>query len=49
MALGEKIEIEIFGRTYEIDAEGLTPIEAGSLAQFVTERMREVQGQTKTG
>ncbi|MEK7287747.1 MAG: cell division protein ZapA [Elusimicrobiota bacterium] len=38
----EKIAVEILGRTYELDAEGMTPMEAGALAQFVSERMEEL-------
>ncbi len=41
--LGEKLTVEILGRQYEIDAEGLTPIEASFLAQFVSDRMQEIQ------
>lgn len=44
--VGEKLTVEILGRPYEIDAEGLTPIEANFLAQFVSDRMAEVQSQT---
>lgn len=45
--LAEKIDIEIFGRIYEVNTEGLTPIEASALAQFVTERMQEIQKQSR--
>ncbi len=47
MALAEKTVIEIFGRKYEIKADDLTPIEAGALASFITERMQEVQKETE--
>ena len=42
----ERLTVEILGRSYEIDAEGLTPIEANAIAQFVSERMKETQKQT---
>ena len=38
---GDKIPVEIYGRRFEIDAEGLTPIEASALAQAVSARMEE--------
>ena len=45
--LAEKIRIMIFNREYEIDAGGLTPLEASALAQYVTEKMKEITEQTK--
>lgn len=43
----EKTQVEIFGRTIELNTEGMTPIEANALAQFVSERMDELSRQNK--
>ena len=45
--LAEKIRILIYNREYEIDAGGLTPLEASALAQYVTDKMKELERQTK--
>ena len=43
----EKIKVEILGRTYEIEIEGLTEIEANSLASLVGEKMMEIGQETR--
>lgn len=45
--LAEKIRILIYNREYEIDAGSLTPLEASALAQYVTDKMKEIETQTK--
>ncbi len=40
--LSDRVRVQIFGREYEIDASGLTPLEIQSLATFVDDRMREI-------
>ena len=40
--LSERVRVQIFGREYEMDPGGLTPLEVQSLAAFVDERMREI-------
>ncbi len=38
----EKIRVNIFGREYEMDPGGLTPLEANQLAAYVDQKMREI-------
>ena len=45
--IGEKIPIQIYGRNFDIDVEGITPLEANALANYVTEKMKEIESQTK--
>jgi cell division protein ZapA (FtsZ GTPase activity inhibitor) len=40
--LSDKIRVNIFGREYEIDPGGLTPLEASQLAAYVDAKMREI-------
>ena len=40
--VGDRVRVQIFGREYEMDPGGLTPLEVQSLAGFVDERMREI-------
>lgn len=40
--LSDRVRVQIFGREYEIESGGLTPLETQSLALFVDERMREI-------
>lgn len=40
--MNEKIRVKIFGKEYEMDAGGLTPLEASQLANYVDEKMREI-------
>jgi cell division protein ZapA len=40
--VSEKVRVEIFGKQYEIDPGGLTPLEASQLASFVDRKMREI-------
>lgn len=40
--LSERVRVQIFGREYEMDPDGLTPLEVQSLAAFVDEKMREI-------
>ncbi|MBD3270961.1 MAG: cell division protein ZapA [Elusimicrobia bacterium] len=44
--MSEKIKINIYNREYEIDPGGLTPLEVSALAQYVTEKMKEIETQT---
>lgn len=43
--LSDRVRVQIFGREYEMDPGGLTPLEVQSLAGFVDERMREISGE----
>ena len=45
--LEEKIQVEISGRLYDLDIKGLTPMEASALAGQVTEKMQELERQTR--
>lgn len=40
--MNERVRVQIFGRDYEMDPGGLTPLEVQSLASFVDEKMREI-------
>lgn len=40
--LSDRVRVQIFGREYEMDPGGLTPLELQSLASFVDEKMREI-------
>lgn len=40
--MGDRVRVLIFGREYEMDAGGLTPLEVQSLAAFVDEKMRDI-------
>ncbi len=40
--LNERVRVLIFGREYEMDPGGLTPLEVQSLATFVDDKMREI-------
>jgi len=46
--MNEKIEVQIGARRLVVEMEGLTPIEINALAQKVSERLTELQGQNKT-
>jgi cell division protein ZapA (FtsZ GTPase activity inhibitor) len=46
--VNEKVEVQIGSRRIVVEMEGLTPIEINMLAQKVSERMIELQGQNKT-
>lgn len=39
---GDRVRVQIFGREYEMDPGGLTPLEVQSLANFVDEKMVEI-------
>ena len=41
--IGDKTQIEIFGRPMTVEMDGLTPMEVSALAQTVTDKMRELQ------
>lgn len=45
--MNEKVDIQIGNRTLTVEIEGLTPIEINALAQKVSERLAEMQSQTK--
>ena len=38
----EKVRVNIFGKEYEMDPGGLTPLEASQLASLVDQKMREI-------
>ena len=38
----DRVRVQIFGREYEMDPGGLTPLELQSLASFVDDKMREI-------
>lgn len=40
--MSDRVRVQIFGREYEMDPGGLTPLEVQSLAGLVDERMREI-------
>lgn len=40
--MNEKIRVSIYGRDYELDPGGLTPLEANRLASIVDGKMREI-------
>jgi cell division protein ZapA len=40
--MNEKLRVKIFGRDYELDPGGLTPLEANQLAASVDAKMREI-------
>lgn len=40
--ISDKVRVSIFGREYEMDAGGLTPLEASQLASYVDQKMREI-------
>jgi cell division protein ZapA (FtsZ GTPase activity inhibitor) len=46
--MNEKVEVQIGSRRLVVEMEGLTPMEINMLAQKVSERMTELQGQNKT-
>ena len=46
--MNEKVEVQIGTRRLVVEMEGRTPIEINMLAQKVSERMAELQGQNKT-
>jgi len=43
--INDRVRVQIFGREYEMDPGGLTPLEVQSLAEFVDEKMREIADQ----
>lgn len=46
--MNEKVEVQFGTRRLTVEMEGLTPIEINMLAQKVSERMADLQGQNKT-
>jgi cell division protein ZapA len=40
--VSEKVRVNIFGKEYEIDPGGLTPLEASQLASLVDQKMKEI-------
>ena len=40
--VSEKLRVQIYGRDYELDPGGLTPLEANRLASYVDQKMREI-------
>ena len=44
--INDRVRVQIFGREYEIDPGGLTPLELQSVAAFVDERMRDIADRT---
>ncbi|OGR96519.1 MAG: hypothetical protein A2V88_09720 [Elusimicrobia bacterium RBG_16_66_12] len=45
--MNEKVEVQIGSRRLVVEMEGFIPMEISALAQKVTERMSELQGQHK--
>lgn len=45
--VSDRVRVQIFGRQYEMDPGGLTPLEVESLARFVDERMKEIEEKFK--
>jgi len=43
--ISERVRVQIYGREYEMDPGGLTPLEVQSLAELVDEKMREIADQ----
>lgn len=46
--MNEKVEVQIGPRRLVVELEGLTPLEINSLAEKVSDRMKDVSGQNKT-
>lgn len=46
--MNEKVEVQIGTRRLVVDMEDLMPMQISALAQKVSERMAEIQGQNKT-
>jgi len=46
MMFKEKVRLEIYGREYEIDAEGGDPLYLTALARYLEEKMREIATST---
>ena len=40
--VNEKVRVQIYGKEYEMDPGGLTPLEASQLASYVDAKMREI-------
>ena len=40
--LTEKVRVKIYGKEYEIDTGGLTPLEVNRIASYVDEKMHEI-------
>lgn len=38
----DTVRVQIYGKEYEVDAGGLTPLEASRLASYVDEKMKEI-------
>lgn len=45
--MGEKVTIQIFGREMTVEIDGVTPTEIQSLARYVTDKMKQVQEDTR--
>lgn len=43
----EKVSLQIYGREFEVEAEGLSPLELYALAEEITARMKEICEQSK--
>jgi len=46
--LNEKIDVEVYGRRFTIEMEGLSQLEINSIANLVDERMRQIAKESKT-
>ncbi|MFA6091330.1 MAG: cell division protein ZapA [Elusimicrobiota bacterium] len=46
--INEKVDVEVYGRKLRLEIEGLTQLEILGLAQQVTDKMKELERQTKT-
>jgi len=40
--VSDRISVKIYGKNYELDPGGLTPLEASRLATYVDEKMHEI-------
>jgi cell division protein ZapA (FtsZ GTPase activity inhibitor) len=45
--INEKVEIEVYGRKFSIEIEGLTQLEVHSLAQDLTEKMEKISKESE--
>lgn len=43
----DKVVLQIYGREFEVEAEGLSPLELYALAEEITAKMKELSAQSK--
>ncbi|MBI3550122.1 MAG: cell division protein ZapA [Elusimicrobia bacterium] len=44
--LNEKVDLEVYGRRFTVEFEGITPIELPALAKDLTQRMEKIAQET---